>query len=70
MIRRKTLTWLRWIDQADGDPRALHEDVEENVPRLVEVTSLINARETRGQGDEPADRKGSPIRRPAGSVAP
>jgi predicted RND superfamily exporter protein len=32
--------------------RALHEDVEENVPRLVEVTSLINARETRGEGDE------------------
>ena len=31
---------------------ALHEDVEDNVPRLVEVTSLINARETRGQGDE------------------
>ncbi len=32
--------------------RALHEDVEENVPRLVEVTSLVNARETRGEGDE------------------
>ncbi len=32
--------------------RAFHEDVEENVPRLVEVTSLINVRQTRGEGDE------------------
>jgi predicted RND superfamily exporter protein len=32
--------------------RALHEDIEENVPRLVEVNSLINARETRGEGDQ------------------
>jgi predicted RND superfamily exporter protein len=32
--------------------RALHDEVEENVPRLVEVTSLINVRETRGEGDE------------------
>ncbi|MGI9592480.1 MAG: efflux RND transporter permease subunit [Myxococcota bacterium] len=32
--------------------RALHEDVEDNVPRLVEVTSLINARQTRGEEDE------------------
>ena len=32
--------------------RALHEDVENDVPRLVEVTSLISARQTRGEGDE------------------
>ena len=32
--------------------RAFQEDVEENVPRLVEVTSLINVRATRGVGDE------------------
>jgi predicted RND superfamily exporter protein len=32
--------------------RSLHEAIEREVPRLVEVTSLINARETRGVGDE------------------
>jgi hypothetical protein len=32
--------------------RALHEDLEENVPYLEEVTSLINIRNTRGEGDE------------------
>jgi predicted RND superfamily exporter protein len=32
--------------------RALHEDIEENVPLLVEVTSLVNARQTLGVGDE------------------
>ncbi|MGH0032191.1 MAG: efflux RND transporter permease subunit [Myxococcota bacterium] len=31
--------------------RALHEDLEARVPHLEEVTSLINARETRGEGD-------------------
>jgi predicted RND superfamily exporter protein len=31
--------------------RALHEDVEDEVPSLEEVTSLINARNTRGEGD-------------------
>lgn len=31
--------------------RRLHEDIEREVPRLEEVTSLINARETRGEGD-------------------
>jgi predicted RND superfamily exporter protein len=32
--------------------RALHRDLEENVPHLSEITSLLNARETRGEGDE------------------
>jgi predicted RND superfamily exporter protein len=32
--------------------RALHEEIEREVPMLVEVTSLVNARETRGDGDE------------------
>ena len=32
--------------------RALHQDIEDEVPMLVEVTSLVNARETRGVGDE------------------
>jgi predicted RND superfamily exporter protein len=31
--------------------RALHEAIEERVPYLVEVTSLVNARDTRGEGD-------------------
>ena len=31
--------------------RALHDDLAENVPLVVEVTSLINARATRGEGD-------------------
>jgi predicted RND superfamily exporter protein len=32
--------------------RALHEDLENEVPYLEEVTSLVNARSTRGEGDE------------------
>ena len=32
--------------------RALHEEIENEVPKLVEVTSLVNARQTRGVGDE------------------
>jgi predicted RND superfamily exporter protein len=32
--------------------RAFHEALEDEVPLLVEVTSLVNARETRGEGDE------------------
>ncbi|MBW2268383.1 MAG: MMPL family transporter [Deltaproteobacteria bacterium] len=32
--------------------RAFHEDLEAEVPMLVEVTSLVNARETRGEGDQ------------------
>ena len=32
--------------------RALHEDIENQVPLLVEVTSLVNARETRSLDDE------------------
>ena len=32
--------------------RAFHEALENEVPLVVEVTSLINARETRGEGDE------------------
>ena len=32
--------------------REFHEALEDEVPLLVEVTSLINARETRGEGDE------------------
>ena len=32
--------------------KALHEDLEANVPHVDEVTSLINARNTRGEGDE------------------
>lgn len=32
--------------------KKLHEELEEKVPHLDEVTSLINARNTRGEGDE------------------
>lgn len=32
--------------------QALHQDLEENVPYLEEVTSVLNARSTRGEGDE------------------
>jgi predicted RND superfamily exporter protein len=32
--------------------RALHRDIERDVPYVAEVTSLINARNTRGEGDE------------------
>ncbi len=32
--------------------RALHEDLENELPHLEEVTSLINVRDTRGEGDE------------------
>lgn len=32
--------------------RALHQDLENNVPHLESVTSLINARDTFGRGDE------------------
>ncbi len=35
-------TWLK----------TLHEDIEENVPYLEDVTSMINARNTRGNDDE------------------
>jgi hydrophobe/amphiphile efflux-3 (HAE3) family protein len=37
--------FLEWL-------KALHEDIEENVPYLDEVTSLINARNTRGNAEE------------------
>jgi uncharacterized protein len=32
--------------------RRLHRELEENVPYLDDITSLVNARNTRGQGDE------------------
>ena len=32
--------------------RALHREIESGVPKLQEVTSLVNVRETRGEGDE------------------
>ncbi len=32
--------------------RALHQEIESGVPKLQEVTSLVNVRETRGEGDE------------------
>ncbi len=32
--------------------RALHRDLEQEVPALQDLTSLINARDTRGEGDE------------------
>ena len=32
--------------------KTIHQELEENVPHLDEVTSLINARNTRGEGDE------------------
>jgi len=32
--------------------RDLHRDLEESVPHLDEVTSLVNARNTRGEGDQ------------------
>ncbi|MFT7860247.1 MAG: efflux RND transporter permease subunit [Sulfurimonas sp.] len=32
--------------------KKLHEDLEENVPYLDEVTSLVNVRNTRGEGDQ------------------
>lgn len=31
--------------------KALHRELEENVPYLYEITSLLNARSTRGEGD-------------------
>ena len=34
-----------------GKLRALHEELEEKVPYVDEITSLINARNTRGEGD-------------------
>ena len=37
--------FLRWL-------KALHYDLKENLPYLEDITSLINARNTRGQGDE------------------
>jgi predicted RND superfamily exporter protein len=38
------LEFLNWL-------RALHEDLEESIPYLDEVTSLVNARATRGEED-------------------
>ncbi len=32
--------------------KALHDDLDENVPYIEDITSLINARNTRGEGDE------------------
>ena len=32
--------------------KALHEDLEENVPYIDDITSLLNARNTRGEADE------------------
>ncbi len=32
--------------------QALHEDLEENVPYIDDITSMINARNTRGEADE------------------
>ncbi len=32
--------------------KALHEDLEENVPHIDDITSLVNARNTRGERDE------------------
>jgi len=32
--------------------KLLHKDLEENVPHLADITSLINARNTRGEGDQ------------------
>jgi hydrophobe/amphiphile efflux-3 (HAE3) family protein len=32
--------------------RAFHDDLEQEVPKLEEITSLVNARSTRGEGDE------------------
>lgn len=32
--------------------RSLHQDIEDNVPFLDRVTSLVNVRNTRGEGDE------------------
>jgi len=32
--------------------RRLHQDLEENVPYVEDITSLINARDTRGEKDE------------------
>jgi len=38
------LEFLKWL-------KALHDDLAENVPHLDDIFSLINARDTRGQGD-------------------
>lgn len=32
--------------------RVLHDDLLENVPHLADITSLVNARDTRGEGDQ------------------
>ena len=39
------------FDFLDG-LRAFHRDIEANVPYVEEVTSLLNARNTRGEGDQ------------------
>jgi predicted RND superfamily exporter protein len=39
---------LRFLERL----RAFHRDIEREVPHLDEVTSLLNARNTRGEGDE------------------
>ena len=32
--------------------KKLHQELEESVPHLTDITSLINARDTRGEGDQ------------------
>jgi predicted RND superfamily exporter protein len=40
-----TLEYLSWL-------KGLHEALEDEIPYIEEVTSLINVRSTRGEGDE------------------
>jgi predicted RND superfamily exporter protein len=47
-IRPPEVFDLRFLEKL----RALHEELEERVPNLDEVLSLVNARETRGEGNE------------------
>ena len=41
-----SLDFVEWL-------RGLHDDLEDQVPHLADITSLLNARSTRGEGDEP-----------------
>ena len=40
-----------FTDNALGRIKALHDDLANNVPHLNDITSLANARDTRGEGD-------------------
>ena len=51
VVRRRTRVARAARDFLE-ELRELHERIENEIPLVVEVTSLVNARETRGVGDE------------------